>query len=166
MWKDIMRNGTKKNNNREICWRPQTRKEDYVCLVTHMQCKEDCMYGTAQDSWWKEKSWSTTHHGLSGKILKHPPVPALESWRPPPGASERPLPRGPREAPKQAPPPPPLPGTHSRNWRAPSIELWGPTFNIQENLTVHFHTQCALCTRILGAYVKVQYAGMRNSNVK
>ena len=28
----------------------------------------------------------------------------------PPGASERPLPRGPREVPKQAPPPPPLRG--------------------------------------------------------
>jgi len=36
-------------------------------------------------------------------------VPALESWRPP-GASERPLSRGPKEAPKQAPPPPPSSG--------------------------------------------------------
>ena len=51
-------------------------------------------------------------------------VPALESWRLPPGASERPLRRGPREAPKQAPLPPPLRGLK----------------------TVHFHTVCTMHT--------------------
>ena len=45
---------------------------------------------------------------------------ALESWSPPPGASEAP-PRGPREAPKQAPLPHPPPGPHRPSciWRAP-----------------------------------------------
>ena len=44
--------------------------------------------------------------------------------------------------------PPPL-GAHIMVfWRASPIELWGPMFNIQEKITLHFHTQCALCTRV------------------
>ena len=46
------------------------------------------------------------------------------------------------------PPPSPSRGPHSCIWRAPPIQLWGPVFNIQEKITVNFHTQCAQCTRI------------------
>jgi len=42
---------------------------------------------------------------------------------------------------------PPVPTLES--WSPPPspIQLWGPVFNIQEKITVHFHTQYALCTR-------------------
>ena len=76
---------------------------------------------------------------------------ARELEPPPLGASVRSP--GAQRGPKQAPPPP---GPHSCIWRAPPIELWGPMFNIQEKITVHFHTQCAVCTMQnahVGAYV-------------
>jgi len=85
-------------------------------------------------------------------------VPALESWSPPAGASRGPQ-RGP-SSPLLPPPPLPLPGA-SYLAGAP-LKLWGPVFNIQEKITVNFHTQCALCTctytcKYIGAYNMLEW---------